>query len=116
MRRSELTGLRREGVDFDTRTLKVTGALQRVTGHSLLPGPPKMATSCRSIAIGETAIALLHSIRGKQLALKEELGGIYQNPRGHVLTDMQGNPVDSNRPTSDFGRIVKEAGLPPATL
>lgn len=116
MRRSELTGLRWEGIDFESKTLRVTGTLQRVTGHNLLAGPPKTASSRRSIALGETPIALLHAIRGKQLALKEDQGDLYHNPQGYVLTDLQGNPLDSNRLTREFRRIVKEAGLPTATL
>jgi integrase len=116
MRRSELTGLRWEGIDFESKTLRVTGTLKRVTGHSLLAGPPKTASSRRSIALGETAVALLHAIRGKQLALKEDLGDLYQNPQGYVFTDLQGSPIDADRLTREFHRIVKEAGLPPATL
>jgi integrase len=116
MRRSELTGLKWEGIDFDTKTLRITGTLQRVSGHSLLAGPPKTASSRRSIALGETAITLLHAIRGKQLALKGDLGDLYDNRQGYVFTDLQGNPIDSNRLSREFHRIVKENGLPPVTL
>lgn len=116
MRRSELTGLKWEGIGFEAKTLKVTATLQRVTGHKLLAGQPKTKTSRRAIALGETAIGLLHSIRGKQLALQANLGDLYSNPDGYVITDLQGNPIDSNRLTREFARIVKEAGLPPATL
>jgi integrase len=116
LRRSELTGLRWDGVDFAARTLQVTGTLQRVTGHSLLVGQPKTKSSRRSIALGQTAVNLLHAIRGRQVALQADLGDLYQNQAGYVFTNLQGNPVDSNRLTREFARIVKEAGLPPATL
>jgi integrase len=33
-----------------------------------------------------------------------------------VFTDLQGNPIDSNRLSREFHRIVKENGLPPVTL
>ena len=36
MRRSGVTGLRREGISFEAKTLRVTGTSQRVSGHSLL--------------------------------------------------------------------------------
>lgn len=87
-----------------------------MTGHRLLSGPPKTSTRRRSIALGETAIDLLHAIRGKQLMLKAELGDLYHNLQGYVFTDPQGSPLDANRLTREFRRIVKEADLPPATL
>ena len=116
MRRSEITGLTWGGIDFETGTLRVMGTLQRVTGYGLLAGQPKTKTSRRAIALGPTAVDLLHGIRGKQLALQAELGDLYQNGIGYVFTNDLGAPIDSNRLSREFARIVKEAGLPPATL
>ena len=73
MRRSEITGLRWEGVDFTSSTIRITETLQRVTGHGLLPGQPKTKASRRAVDIGQPAVDLLHSVRGKQLALQAEL-------------------------------------------
>ena len=116
MRRSEITGLRWDGVDLPATTIRVTGTLQRVTGHGLLAGQPKTKTSRRAIALGPTAVALLHGLRGKQLALQAELGDLYQNDAGYVFTDEQGNPIDSNRLSREFHKIVKTGGLPHITL
>lgn len=116
MRRSEITGLRWDGVDLPASTIRVTGTLQRVTGHGLLAGQPKTKTSRRAIALGPTGVALLHAVRGKQLALQAELGDLYQNEAGYVFTDELGNPIDSNRLSREFHRIVKAAGLPHITL
>ena len=116
MRRSEITGLRWEGVDFTASVVRITGTLQRVTGHGLLAGKPKTKTSRRAIDIGEPAVDLLHGIRGKQLAQQAELGDLYQNESGYVFTDELGKPIDSDRLSREFRRIVKSAGLPPATL
>ena len=44
------------------------------------------------------------------------LGGLYQNEAGYVFTDELGKPIDSDRLSRGFRRIVKAAGLPPATL
>ena len=41
LRRSELTGLKWEDIDFTTSTLRVTGNLQRISGKGLVAGPPK---------------------------------------------------------------------------
>ena len=116
LRRSEITGLRWHGVDLSAKTIRITGTLQRVTGHGLLAGTPKSKTSRRAIALGPTVIALLHEIRGRQLALRVELGDLYENESGYVFTNELGKPIDSNRLTREFAKIVKSAGLPHATL
>jgi integrase len=116
MRRSEITGLRWHGVDLPASTIRVTGTLQRVTGHGLLAGQPKTKTGRRAIALGPTTIDLLHGLRGKQLALQAELGDLYQNEDGHVFTNDLGKPIDSNRLSREFAKVVKRAGLPHATL
>ena len=59
---------------------------------------------------------LLHTIRGEQLTLQAELGDLYQNQSGYVFTDSLGRPIDSNRLSREFTRIVKAANLPPLTL
>ncbi len=116
MRRSELTGLRWKGVDFAINTLRVTETLQRVTGRGLLTGPPKSKAGRRALSLGAASVALFHSIRGKQMALQADLGDLYQNLEGYVLTDGLGQPIDSNRLSREFHRIVKTAGLPAASL
>ena len=116
MRRSEITGLRWESVDFTASTIRITGTLQRVTGHGLLAGQPKTKTSRRAVDIGQPAVELLHSIRGRQLALQAELGDLYQNEAGYVFTNDLGRPIDSDRLSRGFRKIVKAAGLPQATL
>ena len=116
MRRSELTGLRWDGVDFSTNTIRVTGTLQRVTGYGLLASSPKNKPSRRAISVWKVTEDLLHSIRGKQLALQAELGDLYQNEAGYVFTNERGRPIDSNRLSRGFSKVVKAAGLPYATL
>lgn len=116
MRRSELTGLCWSGIDFDTWTLRVTGTLQRIVGQGLVSGRPKTNTSRRAIAIGETAVQLLHSIRGKQLALQAELGDMYNNSRGYVFTDSLGNPIDADRLTKEFAKVTKRAAISGASF
>ena len=90
--------------------------MQRVTDHGLLAGQPKTKTSRRAIALGPTAVDLLHVIRGRQLALKAEAGDLYLNEVGYVFTDELGAPIDSNRLSREFARIATVAALPPATL
>lgn len=111
IRRSELSGLRWEGIDFNTSTLRVTGTLQRITGQGLVAGTPKTPSSRRPIALGAAAIAMLHAVRGKQLALQADLGNLYRNPENYVFTDQTGNPIDPDRLSKAFRRVVKTAEL-----
>ena len=116
MRRSEIAGLRWEGVDFPASTIRVTETLQRVTGHGLIAGQPKSKTSRRALDIGQPAVDLLHTVRGRQLALQAELGDLYQNAAGYVFTNEMGKPIDSDRLSREFRKMVRTTGLPPATL
>lgn len=116
LRRSELTGLRWEQLDLETKTLRVTETLQRISGRGLMVGQPKTKTSRRAIALGETAINLLQEIRWKQIRLETEMGALYQNESGYVFTDALGAPIDADRLTKGFTKVVKSLGLPPATF
>ena len=115
MRRSELAGLRWTAVDFENRTIRVVGTLQRVSGRGLVDGAPKSESGKRAVGLSENTIQLLHAIRGKQQLMAEELGDVF-NHTGFVFTDYRGLPLDSNRLTRDFRRIVKEYNLPDATF
>ena len=116
MRRSEIAGLKWEAVDFSASMIRVTSTLQRITGHGLLAGPPKRQTSRRALDIGQPAVDLLHVTRGRQLAMQAELGDLYQNTGGYVFTTDLGKPIDSDRLSRAFRKIVKTYGLPYATL
>jgi integrase len=116
LRRSELAGLRWDQIDSDTKTLRVTETLQRIVGRGLLVGKPKTKTSRRAIALGETANNLLQEIRWKQIALRAQMGGLYQNQAGYVFTDALGAPIDPDRLTKEFAKVIKRAELPGSTF
>ena len=107
---SELTYGGRE--DFEGNGLRVTGTLQRVTGMGLVEGPPKTKSSRRSIALGQMAMDILNRIRGKQLEMQLEYGGLFNNVAGYVFADALGNPLDSDRVSKEFAKVIKRAMLP----
>ena len=111
MRRSELCGLRWESVDLVAGRLGVVRTLQIIKGRGLVEGQPKTAKSRRSIALSPQTIALLHAIRGKQLAQQLEAGPLWQNT-GYVLTQADGRPMNPNNVTQEFAAIVRKVGLP----
>ena len=102
VRRSEITGLRWDGVDRIARTIRVTGTLQRVTGYGVLARMPKIKAIRRAIPLAPTTINLLYRIKGKQLALQVELGDLCENEAGYVFTSDLGKPPDSNRLSRGF--------------
>ena len=85
MRRSELTGLQWANVDLVNGRLSVVKTLQRISGKGLVEGQPKTARSRRSIALSPDAVALLHEIRGRQIAQQVAVAEAWQNTN-HVFT------------------------------
>lgn len=116
LRRSELCGLRWEGVDLEKGVLRVTGTLQRITGKGLVYGPPKSKTSRRSVDLDQNAIDVLHRVRGKQLALQVEMGPLYSNPMGLVFLDDMGRLIDADRLGEEFRKAAQKAGVSNLTL
>lgn len=115
MRRSELAGLQWASVNFATGRLSVVKTLQRISGHGLVEGQPKTARSRRSIALSPDAVALLHEIRGRQIAQQIALGEVWQDT-GFVFTKADGRQVDPDMISKDFPKVVEAAGLPHLTL
>ena len=115
MRRSELAGLQWPNIDLVNGRLSVSKTLQWLTGKGLSVGQPKTAKSRRSIALSPDAVALLHEIRGRQIAQQVAVAEAWQHT-GYVFTQASGGPVDPNGISRDFAGLVKAAGLPHLSL
>ena len=114
LRRSELCGLQWDDVDLAAGELAVNRKLLRVTGVGLVEGKPKTQRGRRKIALGNEATAVLRRIRTQQTEWRLRAGSAWQG-RGHVFTDKLGRPIDPERITRSFARIVREHGLPHLT-
>ena len=84
---------------------------QRIVGQGVAVGRPKTANSRRAIALDPDAVAVLHSIKGQQIARKTTW-----NPDGQVLTGPGGDPIYPDMVRSDFHKVVTGAGLPHLVL
>jgi len=102
-------------VDFEHRTIRVVETLQRIRGQGLQTGTPKSEAGRRAVGLTESAIRLLHSIRGRQQLMAEELRDMFSTT-GYVVTDYLGNKLDSNRLTREFHKLVVEHELPYLTF
>ena len=60
-------------------------------------------------------MALLHEIRGRQIAEQVAVADAWQ-PTGYVFTQATGGPVDPNGISREFAGLGKAAGLPHLTL
>lgn len=115
MRRSELVGLKWENVDLVNARISVVSTLQRIPGHSLVTGQPKTSRSRRSLPLASEAVELLHGVRGTQIEQRLDAGGLWEHT-GYVFTQVSGKPVEPDKVSLEFARIVREARLPHLTL
>ena len=115
LRRSELCGLRWTEVDLDNGELRALRTLQRITGMGLVEGEPKSDRSRRTFALSQLAVEVLRQVRVKQMEQQLKAGEAWQGD-GHVFTSANGRPIDGDRLSREFGRIVRESGLKKLTL
>ena len=100
------------------RTLQRIAKMDPAEGESktaMMEGQPKTRRSRRSIALSPQTVNLLHAIRNQQVAHQLEAGPIWQNT-GHVLTQLDGRPMNPIKVTQEFTAIIRKSGLPHLTL
>lgn len=115
LRRSELFGLKWDAVDLAASTLQVVRTLQRITNHGLVQGQPKTDRSRRSIDLAPAAVALLHDVRGTQMEQQLDYGELWEST-GFVFTHINGLPMDPDRVSKEFPKLVRAQGLPHLTF
>ena len=111
LRRGEVCGLLNRDIDLDRRVLYVKQAVKeykrrdgmKITkGQESQPGPPKSATSVRSVPLNDTAIEMINKLR-EELYFGED-APLIPNDEGGYLT-----PVNLLR---RFYRLQTAAGIP----
>ena len=115
MRRAEIAGLRWEYVDLANGKLSVAVTLQRIVGKGLVQGQPKTGKGRRMLSLSESNVSLLHEIRGRHIEDRLRAGPAWQDT-GYVFTQEDGSPIDADRISRDFARIVRTDGLPHLTF
>lgn len=110
LRQGELLGLRWEDLDFETATLRVRVALQRVDGGWRLV-EPKTPKSRRVIGLPAIALAALREHCDLQDAERRHAGERWEERR-LVFTTGTGRPLDGPNVTHQFQHLLVRAGLP----
>lgn len=110
-RQGELLALTWSDVDFDTATIHIRRALQRVDRAYRLV-ETKTARSRRSIALPDVAIRALRDHRRRQIEERLAGGARWDDGWGLVFCTRDGRPLYGPAVTGDFQEMLQKAGLP----
>lgn len=111
MRKGEIMGLRKQDVDFTQKTIKVEQALHETKDHGLYFGPPKTASSKRTIYFDENVERVLKNQIKRNAELKLALGAAY-NDHDLIFCREDGDPYRPSSFNRPFNRLTKKAGVP----
>ncbi|WP_430791317.1 tyrosine-type recombinase/integrase [Actinoplanes sp. G11-F43] len=117
LRRGEAAGLRWTDIDLDNAQLTITR--QRTTaGYTIHEGPPKSATSRRTIALDKHTVQVLrlHRLHQERHHLRRDNAGQPYLSSGYVFTRPDGAPFHPGYFTQRLHLLIDRAGLPPVRL
>ena len=112
MRQGELLGLRWRDIDFEGRSLRVTGSIQYLPGRGLRVSSPKTRGSRRQVMLSQIAIDALHRRREAQKQERARVGEKWQDG-DFVFTSRNGRPLYATNVVSrSFQKLLAAAGVP----
>lgn len=112
MREGEILGLRWVDVDFDTATLRISGALQRQHGR-LERTTTRTETSVRVIALPPSLLAMFREHKQRQGEMRAVARRWTETEL--VFTSSVGTPIEPGDLSRHFKLVLKEIGLPDHT-
>ena len=112
---AELLGLRWTDVDLDAGLLTVRQTIQKVDGEWVV-GPPRSATSRRTIPLVASAAAALKRQRARQAEERLRAGEVWDASWGLVFAALDGTSLDGGEATKALQRAQAKAGLPRTTF
>ena len=111
LRRGELLGLTWDDIDLDRRQLRVTKALQRVSGKGLVLVETKTRRARRSIVLPVGAAEALRRQRGRQAEERLAAGSSWKET-DFVLKSSDGTALDPDNVGRSFALLLDRAKLP----
>lgn len=115
LRRGECLGLRWEDVDQEEGRIYIRQTLEYVPGKGLVFGRPKTPKSRRAVDMPPLVFTILRRWRKQQARERLAAGPLWKDS-GLVCTAEDGGPLDPDRVTKAFAKVVKALGLPAITF
>ena len=110
MRRSELAGVHRNGLDFDTSTLTI-GSTRVVIDGKVVEEDGKSDDSRRTLALDPYTLGVLRS-HVTMLDAERAVAGEHYQDHGLLFCWEDGRPPHPDTITARFNRLADAAGLP----
>jgi integrase len=110
MRRSELAGVHRDGIDFDIGSLTV-GSTRVVIDGKVIEEDGKSDNSRRTIALDPYTLGVLRS-HVNMLDAERAVAGEHYQDHGLLFCWEDGRPPHPDTITARFNRLAQAAGLP----
>lgn len=114
LRREEISGLKWEDIDFETRTLCICRAMTQV-GSKIVVKDTKTNASQRKLYIPDGLLLALRKELKRQAENKKNFGEAWQES-GFVIVWEDGRPYRPNYISELFTKFLKDNGLPKIVL
>jgi integrase len=109
LRRGEMLGLRRAGLNLDQGTARITRTVGQL-GGKIVHGTPKTRSGERWVHLDTESVALLKAGRRKVSAERLAFGPAYQDD-DLVFAHEDGTVISPERASRRFRQLAKDAGL-----
>lgn len=122
LRRGEIIGMRWSSIDFDNKTISVTGTIKDRGGRGLEVGKlyfeptAKNSTSLRSFPLSESMIKYLKQIKESQDKRRNTIKKYNHNWDDFVCVKNNGDLFSLDSVSYAFPRLCKQCGLKPIKL
>lgn len=114
LRRSELTGLTWEDINFETSQISINKR-HYIVGYGTIKDKPKTDAGVRVVTVSQTVLNLLKQYRNQQMQQRLKLGTAWKNePYAFVLED--GTAINPNLSYKWFIKFLERHNLPKITL
>ncbi len=115
LRRSELTGLTWNDVNFENSQISINKQRHYVVGYGIIKDKTKTEAGMRVVTVSKTVMNLLKLYKNYQIQQKLKLGTAWHNePYVFVLDD--GKAISPNLPYKWFIKFLKKHNLPKITF
>lgn len=115
LRKSELTGLTWNDINFETSEISINKQRHYVVGYGTIKDKPKTFAGVRIVTASKTVIEILKQYRKQQLQQKLRLGTAWKNG-DYVFVLDDGTPISTNLPYKWFVKFLDRHNLPRITF